>query len=98
MDYVLFSIANPFPGTEFYAAAKKEGWLYYGEYVPVDPAKSSVISYPHLSKEKLEYFVSYAYLSYYFNLRYLWRQLMNLGGPRDFAQKFSTAAGNKYRS
>jgi anaerobic magnesium-protoporphyrin IX monomethyl ester cyclase len=91
VDYVLFSIANPFPGTEFYAAAKKEGWMYYGDYVAADPAKNAIISYPHLSKKKLEYYVSYAYVSYYLHPRYLFRQLLQVKGPRDFMQKLSTA-------
>jgi len=91
VDYVLFSIANPFPGTDFYDTAKKEGWMYYGDYVAVDPAKNSIISYPHLSKERLEYFVSYAYISYYLHPRYLFRQLLQVKGPKDLIQKLSTA-------
>lgn len=90
-DYCLFSIANPFPGTDFYYAAKKEGWMYYGDYIPVDPAKNSIISYAHLSKKKLEEFVSYAYLSYYFRPRYLFKQLLKIKSLRDLYNKFSTA-------
>lgn len=91
VDYVLFSIANPFPGTDFYEAAKKNGWLVYGEYRPVDPAKEAIISYPHLSKEKLEYYVSYAYFSHYFNPRYIIKQLFSTKGCKDFKNKFFTA-------
>lgn len=90
-DYVLFSIANPFPGTDFYKAAKSRGWLVYGEYVPVDPAKNSIISYPHLSKKKLESLCAYAYLSYYFTPRYILRQLSRLKSPAEFLNKASTA-------
>lgn len=91
VDYVLFSIANPFPGTEFYNTAKKQGWMYYGDYIPADPAKTAIISYPHLSKKKLEYYVSYAYVSYYLHPSYLFRQLCQVKGPRDFMQKLTTA-------
>ena len=91
VDYVLFSIANPFPGTDFYYAAKKEGWLFYGGYVPVDPAKNAIISYPHLSKAKLERLISYAYLTYYFNPRYIFRQLLKIKDLRDLKNKFTTA-------
>jgi len=59
--------------------------------VAVDPAKNSIISYPHLSKERLEYFVSYAYISYYLHPRYLFRQLLQVKGPKDLIQKLSTA-------
>lgn len=89
-DYVLFSIANPFPGTDFYYAAQKSGWLFYGDYVPVDSAKDAIISYPHLSKQRLEYLCSYAYLTYYFNPRYLLRQLFNLKSFSDFRNKVTT--------
>lgn len=91
VDYALFSIANPFPGTDFYYAAKKEGWMFYKDYVPVDPAKDAIISYPHLSKEKLEKFVSYAYMSFYFNPRYLLRQLSKIKSVKDLKNKLGTA-------
>jgi anaerobic magnesium-protoporphyrin IX monomethyl ester cyclase len=91
-EYVLFSIANPFPGTEFYSACKSRGWLASGEYTPVDPAKSAIISYPHLSKAKLEKLCAYAYTSYYFSPRYLWQQLKKVKSPRDLFNKAGTAA------
>jgi radical SAM superfamily enzyme YgiQ (UPF0313 family) len=90
VDYVLFSITNPFPGTDFYCAAKKEGWMFYGDYIPVDSAKNAIISYPHLSKRKLEQLCSYAYLSYYLNPRYIIKQLLAIKDLKDLANKFST--------
>jgi anaerobic magnesium-protoporphyrin IX monomethyl ester cyclase len=90
-DYVLFSIANPFPGTDFYNAAKKEGWMIYGDYVPVDPAKTSIISYPHLSKKELEDFIAWASFSYYFSPLYLFRQVLKVRSPRDFFNKAQAA-------
>lgn len=90
-DYVLFNIANPYPGTDFYDAARKNGWLIYGDYVPADGTREAIISYPHLSKERLEQFVAYAYLSYYFNPRYILKEVIKLKGYRDFKNKFSAA-------
>jgi anaerobic magnesium-protoporphyrin IX monomethyl ester cyclase len=92
VDYVLFSIANPFPGTEFYDAAKTSGWLAYGDYIPVDPAKKSIISYPHLSKERLEQILAHAYRSHYLHPRTLWRELRKVKSPSDFADKLLTGA------
>ena len=91
VDYVLFGIANPFPGTDFYQAAKKEGWMVYGDYVPVDPSKTAIISYPHLSKRQLERLVSYAYFSFYFDPRYMFRQLLSVKDFNDFKNKVKTA-------
>jgi anaerobic magnesium-protoporphyrin IX monomethyl ester cyclase len=90
VDYVLFSIANPFPGTDFYAAAKANGWLAFGDYVPVDPAKSSIISYPHLSKERLEEIVARAYRNHYLHPRTLWREFLKTRSLSDFADKCAT--------
>lgn len=91
VDYVLFSIANPFPGTDFYDAAKKEGWMCYGDYVPVDPSKSAIISYPHLKKDKLEKLIANAYMSFYFSPQYLLKQIFKLKGIKDFRNKLKTA-------
>jgi radical SAM superfamily enzyme YgiQ (UPF0313 family) len=90
VDYVLFSIANPFPGTDFYAAAKANGWLAFGDYVPVDPARNSIISYPHLSKERLEQLVSRAYRQHYFHPRTLWREFRKVRDLADFRDKLVT--------
>lgn len=90
-DYVLFNIANPYPGTDFYDAARQSGWLVYGDYTPVDGTREAIISYPHLSKERLEQFIAYAYLSYYFNPRYILKEIFRLKGYGDFKNKFSAA-------
>lgn len=89
-DYVLFSIANPFPGTDFYYAAKKEGWMVHGDYVPVDPAREAIISYPHLSKERLEKVISHAYFSFYFSPGYLIRQILKIRDIKDLRNKVET--------
>lgn len=90
VDYVLFSIANPFPGTEFHDAAKANGWLVYGKYVPADPARNSIIAYPHLSQQRLEQLIARAYRSHYLHPRALWRELLRTKGPSDFVNKFTT--------
>jgi radical SAM superfamily enzyme YgiQ (UPF0313 family) len=90
VDYVLFSIANPFPGTDFYAAAKANGWLAYGDYVPVDPARNAIVSYPHLPKERLERLVSRAYRAHYLHPRTLWREFRKVRDLADFRDKVVT--------
>jgi radical SAM superfamily enzyme YgiQ (UPF0313 family) len=90
VDYVLFSIANPFPGTDFYEAAKASGWMAYGDYVPVDPAKNSIISYPHLPKKRLEELVAQAYRSHYLHPKTLWREFRKTKNLSDLRDKFVT--------
>jgi radical SAM superfamily enzyme YgiQ (UPF0313 family) len=90
VDYVLFSIANPFPGTAFYDAAKANGWLAFGEYIPVDPARNAIISYPHLPRERLEQLVGQAYRKHYLHPRTLWREFRKTRGLADFRDKAVT--------
>ncbi len=48
-----FSVATPFPGTEFYEMAKKEGWLVTDDWSKFDGAESPVIAYPDCSTEDI---------------------------------------------
>jgi len=81
-DQVMYNIAAPFPGTEFYRRARSGGWLRYGDYVPLDVQKRSIISYPGLSGKKMEKLLRQAnrrfFLSPKFILKNLWR-LRSLG-------------------
>jgi len=92
INYVLFNIACPFPGTEFYYQAKQNKWFNNKEndYVPIDPSEESLISFPHLSREKLNSLLSYAYRTHYFNTKYILNQLKKVQSPRDFYNKFVT--------
>jgi len=91
VDYVLYSIASPFPGTEFYYASKENGWMITKEYVPIDPNKEALVSYPHLSKEKLEYLLNKAYRIHYFNIPYIFNQIKKIKSMDDFKNKSKTA-------
>jgi hypothetical protein len=92
VEYVLYDITAPFPGTDFYYAAKENRWFITedNEYHPMDPSKESIISYSHLPKEKLEELLSYAYRTHYFNPRYLIKWIRNIKSWKDFRNKAST--------
>ena len=83
-DGVMYSLASPFPGTEFYEMAKKEGWFVYGDYVPKDVRKEAIHSYPGLSKEELEALVRRANFSFYLRPRFIMRNLWRVMHPREF--------------
>ncbi|MBP7216737.1 MAG: radical SAM protein, partial [Candidatus Omnitrophica bacterium] len=68
---VMFSICNPFPGTEFWDVAMQNHWLLQKTYTPVDVQKESSIAYPHLSKETLEREVRWLNFKFYFSLHFL---------------------------
>ncbi len=91
VDFVLYNIAAPFPGTEFYSEAKKQKWMTTEDYVPIDPSKETITNYPHLPKERLEQLLSEAYTRHYFNPKYVAKQLLAVKSPQDFARKAQTA-------
>jgi len=91
VEYVLYSIASPFPGTDFYYAAKEKGWMTTEDYIPIDPDKESLISYRHLSKNKLEELMNEAYKEHYFNPKYIIKQIKNIKSVKDFVNKTNTA-------
>jgi len=50
-DYVNFHVAIPFPGTELYATAKREGWLVHEDWEEYEEMGSAVLRTPELSPE-----------------------------------------------
>lgn len=91
VDYVLFSICAPFPHTTFSEIAKKSNWMVTKDYVPIDPIRQSLISYPHLTKDDMEKIIRKAYLKFYFRPSYILKRLRKVRGLRDFLNKFKTA-------
>ncbi|HLG30509.1 MAG TPA: radical SAM protein [Candidatus Brocadiales bacterium] len=91
VDIVHAKICAPFPGTEFHDIAKKSGWMITKEYVPIDTACDSLISYPHLSREKLIGLLKTFYHEHYFNPRYLIKHLTALKSFKELKNKARTA-------
>ncbi len=59
-DSAQFSIATPFPGTEFYRMAEEQGWLVERDWSKFDGNNYAVISYPELRADELMEFLRYA--------------------------------------
>jgi len=81
-----YSIATPFPGTEFYLYAQQEGFRVddwsnhdtYGiTYVPKD-----------LTREKLYHYYQKTILNYYLNIRFLANQMLQLRSWLQFIKTF----------
>jgi anaerobic magnesium-protoporphyrin IX monomethyl ester cyclase len=76
-----FSVATPFPGTEFYAMAKRENWLITGDWSRFDGGETPVISYDNCSAEDIKYGIEMAKKRKIINLitnpavlsQYLWK-------------------------
>jgi hypothetical protein len=85
INYSMFSIATPFPGTEFAERVKSGGW----ETPEVEnleenlsPTEKSLVSYPNLSKQALERAVKRANRRFYLNPKRLWHQIKKVNSLR----------------
>jgi radical SAM superfamily enzyme YgiQ (UPF0313 family) len=62
LDIALFHIAAPYPGTPFFFEVVKNGWFRPGtRWEEVDMDRSTVLDYPNLPAERLEYWQKRAF-------------------------------------
>jgi radical SAM superfamily enzyme YgiQ (UPF0313 family) len=62
LDIALFHIAAPYPGTPFFNEVVKNGWFRKGvRWEEVDMDESTVLDYPDLPAERLEYWQKRAF-------------------------------------
>ncbi|MEZ5317467.1 MAG: radical SAM protein [Vicinamibacterales bacterium] len=62
LDIALFHIAAPYPGTPFFDEVVRNGWFRPGvRWEEVDMDESTVLDYPQLSAERLEYWQKRAF-------------------------------------
>ena len=60
VDIALFHIATPYPGTPFYYEAVESGWINMDRWEDYDMYSHTVLNYPHLSSQDLEYWAKRA--------------------------------------
>jgi radical SAM superfamily enzyme YgiQ (UPF0313 family) len=78
IDFVQFSIAQPYPGTEFYDYLKSNGLLRFNEwsdYLDAEGRITPIFEYPHLSKSEMCYWIKQAYKEYYLRPSYILKAL-----------------------
>jgi radical SAM superfamily enzyme YgiQ (UPF0313 family) len=93
VDQVMFSITNPFPGTDFYDLARENGWFAYGDYTAVDVQKKAILNLPHLSARDLERAVARCNRGFFLRPRFILRNI----GKFDSVADFATASLALYR-
>ncbi|UFS68664.1 hopanoid biosynthesis associated radical SAM protein HpnJ [Geomonas sp. RF6] len=75
------SLASPYPGTEFYAMAMKEGWIASDSFLDATGHQKCVINYPHLSNQEIFDAVEIFYNKFYFRPKYIaksiWRMIID---------------------
>jgi len=85
-DFVQFSIATPYPGTEFFKQAQEKNWLTFKKWNDYDSIDKSMIEYPNLSKKEIEQAVNTAYKQFYFRPKYLLGQLLKIKSFKQLKQ------------
>ena len=67
LDIALFHIAAPYPGTPFFFEVMKNGWFRPGtKWEEVDMDKETVLDYPDLPAERMEYWQKRAFREWAF--------------------------------
>ena len=72
------SLASPYPGTEFYEMAVKEGWIASESFVDASGHQKCVINYPELSNQEIFDAVQLFYNKFYFRPRYIARSIYSM--------------------
>jgi hopanoid biosynthesis associated radical SAM protein HpnJ len=72
------SLASPYPGTEFYELAKKEGWISSDSFLDATGHQKCVINYPGLSNKEIFDAVELFYKKFYFRPRYIARSIFSM--------------------
>lgn len=83
VDQVMFSLATPFPGTEFYDICKANGWLVNGEYTPTDIQKKAVVNFPNLTSRELERAIFFNNLKFFTQPYLIKRNLRRISSGKD---------------
>lgn len=83
-DQVMINIVAPFPGTEFYDLAKKNGWIVGGDYVPTDVQHHSILSYPNLTSKEMEDLLFRYNLKFFFRPYFIFSQIRRFSSFSEF--------------
>ncbi|MCR4315074.1 MAG: B12-binding domain-containing radical SAM protein [Planctomycetes bacterium] len=78
---------TPFPNTEYYDLAKKNGWLKSGDYSPADMIMKPQIDLPGLSGEEMYEISHKAIRRQYLRPKAIWRHFLKVRSLRDFGHK-----------
>lgn len=92
-DFVQFSIATPYPGTELYRLAIEEGYVpeKWDEYVYADlkSVGNPGFGTKTLSREELKEWNKKAYMSFYLRWRYVWKRFRKMTSLGDLKTNVS---------
>ena len=82
LDIALFHVAAPYPGTPFFFEVLENNWFRKGtKWEEVDMDKSTVLDYPGLTAEQLEYWQKRAFREWAFRPKPMLTYLKSITGP-----------------
>jgi radical SAM superfamily enzyme YgiQ (UPF0313 family) len=85
LDLALFHIAAPHPGTPFFFEVVEKGWFRPGtRWEEVDMDRSTVLDYPGLPAERIEYWARRAFREWAFRPGPVWTCLTSMVSPTTF--------------
>ena len=84
IDQVMFSITNPFPGTEFYDLAQENKWFIEEDYHAVDVQKNALLNLPNLTGRQLEKAVNRCNRQFFLNPRFIAKNVTKFDSIGDF--------------
>lgn len=95
IDYCMFSIATPFPGTEFEKHCEEKGWLTEDAkdeniYENLNPAKRSLIKHQYLTPEDLERLTKQANREFYLRPSVIVKQIRKTKTIKGFKEGAKT--------
>jgi radical SAM superfamily enzyme YgiQ (UPF0313 family) len=95
LDVALFHVAAPYPGTPFFFEVLENGWFRPGtQWEQVDMDKGTVLDYPGLSAEQLEYWQKRAFREWAFRPGPAWTFLRSINGPQVLRSAMEIALGS----
>lgn len=74
LDFVQFSVAQPYPGTEFYKFLESRGYLKFSkwsDYLDKEGRITPIFEYPNLKMQEMQYWLRQAYREYYLRPSYI---------------------------
>jgi radical SAM superfamily enzyme YgiQ (UPF0313 family) len=90
LDLALFHIAAPYPGTPFYREAVQKGWFRAGgRWEDVDMDRSTVLEYPQMPGDRIEYWARRAFREWSFRPGPIWTYLTSMLSPSTFRSAVS---------
>lgn len=73
LDSIQFSVATPYPGTEFWNYLKEKGRLLDSNYIDENGLQQAVYSYPNMTGEEIQIASENLHRRFLFRPRFIWK-------------------------